>query len=69
MVNHERHVTKIIKLDLKTLILGSSLYDYSGSYKRAAIKELQQLETLQMKFNQIMPPIKRLYLTEYSSIY
>ena len=40
MVNHDGHVTKIIKLDLKTLILGSSLDDYSGSYKRAAIKEL-----------------------------
>ena len=40
MVNHDGHVTKIIKLDLKTLILESSLYDYSGSYKRDAIKEL-----------------------------
>ena len=40
MVNHERHVTKIIKLDLKTLMLNSSLYDYSGSYKLASINEL-----------------------------
>ena len=56
MMSHEERITKIIKLDLKLKLFGQVYVIIAMNID--CLKELQQLETLQLKVQQIMPPMK-----------